>query len=235
MSAIEFVELEKRYGKTLSVAKLSAQISFGKITGLLGPNGAGKSTALRCLLGLARPTSGSSSILGSSYRELRNPLKKVGAVLDSRGFHGGLSGRANLMVLAAASRISPKRVDEVLHLVELGEAAGKATKKYSLGMKQRLSLAGALLGNPKILILDEPANGLDPIGIAWLRQFLRQLADEGKTILVSSHQLAEMQNTVDDVLILNRGKLVAQGSIESIIGDGSLEEAFLKLTLGAER
>lgn len=235
MSAIEFTELVKKYGKTTSVAGLTANVAMGRITGLLGPNGAGKSTALRCLLGLAKPTAGSTRILGSTYRELRNPLKKVGAVLDSRGFHGGLSGRANLMVLATAGKIPTARVDELLELVELTESARRPVNKYSLGMKQRLSLAGALLGNPKILILDEPANGLDPIGIAWLRDFLRKQADQGKTILVSSHQLAEMQNTVDDVLILNNGSLVAQGSMASIIGDGTLEEAFLRLTVGVAR
>lgn len=235
MSAIEFVSLEKRYGKVLSVDKLSASVAKGKITGLLGPNGAGKSTALRCLLGLAKPTSGSATLLGKPYRELENPLRQVGAVLDSRGFHGGLSGKQNLKVMAAAARIPDSRVDEVLALVDLTDAAKKASKGYSLGMKQRLSLAGALLGNPEILILDEPANGLDPIGIAWLRKVLRDLADEGKTILVSSHQLAEMQHTVDDVIIINKGKLVAQDSMKNIIGNGSLEDAFLKLTVGGDK
>lgn len=235
MSAIEFIDLAKKYGKVRSVRKLTASIASGKITGLLGPNGAGKSTALRCLLGLAKPTSGETKILCVPYRNLKNPLGQIGAVLDSRGFHGGLTGRQNLKVMAAAARIPDSRVDEVLKLVDLEQAANKRAKSYSLGMKQRLSLAGALLGNPEVLILDEPANGLDPIGIAWLRGFLRKLADEGKTILVSSHQLAEMQHTVDDVIIINHGKLVAQGSMREVIGDGSLEEAFLKLTVGGSR
>ncbi len=235
MAAIEFHELAKKYGKVRSVRKLTASIAEGRITGLLGPNGAGKSTSLRCLLGLAKPTSGSTKILGVAYKDLKNPLSQIGAVLDSRGFHGGLTGRQNLKVMAAAAKIPDARVDEVLKLVDLEQAANKRAKGYSLGMKQRLSLAGALLGNPKVLILDEPANGLDPIGIAWLRGFLRQLAAEGKTILVSSHQLAEMQHTVDDVIIINHGMTMAQGSIKEIIGDGTLEEAFLKLTAGSTR
>lgn len=235
MSAIEFRDLAKKYGKVRSVRKLTASIAEGKITGLLGPNGAGKSTSLRCLLGLARPTSGEAKILGMHYRNLKNPMTKIGAVLDSRGFHGGLTGRQNLRVLAAAGKISDARVDEVLQLVDLEQAADKRAKSYSLGMKQRLALAGALLGDPKVLILDEPANGLDPLGIAWLRGFLRQLADDGKTVLVSSHQLAEMQHTVDDVIIINHGMLVAQGSIKEVIGEGTLEEAFLRLTAGGSR
>ena len=235
MDAIEFVGLVKRYGKVTSVNNLSATVAEGKITGLLGPNGAGKSTALRCLLGLAAPTSGSAKILGRPYQELMNPLSQIGAVLDSRGFHGGLTGRQNLKVMAAAAGIQDKRVDEVLKLVDLEDAAKRPAKKYSLGMKQRLCLAGALLGNPKVLILDEPANGLDPVGIAWLRGFLRELASQGKTILVSSHQLAEMQSTVDDVIIINEGKLMIQGSLKEVIGTGTLEEAFLKLAVGGNK
>ena len=235
MAAIEFLDLAKKYGKVRSVRRLTASIQEGKITGLLGPNGAGKSTSLRCLLGLAKPTSGSARILGVQYKDLKNPVSQIGAVLDSRGFHGGLTGKQNLKVMAAAAKIPDARVDEVLKLVDLEGAANKKAKSYSLGMKQRLSLAGALLGNPRVLILDEPANGLDPIGIAWLRGFLRQLADQGKTILVSSHQLAEMQSTVDDVIIINHGMLMAQGSMKEIIGEGTLEEAFLKLTAGAAR
>jgi ABC-2 type transport system ATP-binding protein len=235
MPAIEFRDLAKKYGKVRSVRKLTATIAEGKITGLLGPNGAGKSTSLRCLLGLAKPTSGEATILGLPYRQLKNPSSQIGAVLDSRGFHGGLTGRQNLKVMAAAAKIPDSRVDEVLKLVDLDGAANKRAKSYSLGMKQRLSLAGALLGDPRVLILDEPANGLDPIGIAWLRGFLRQLAEQGKTILVSSHQLAEMQHTVDDVIIMNHGMLMAQGSVKEIIGDGTLEQAFLKLTAGGAR
>ena len=229
---IAFQNLVKRYGKQNAVDDLSASVHQGRITGFLGPNGAGKSTSLRCLVGLADPTSGGATILGASYRELENPLSKVGTVLDSRGFHAALTGEQNLKIMAAASGIGAGRVTEVLKLVELDSAANKRVKGYSLGMKQRLALAGAILGDPEILILDEPANGLDPAGIAWLRNFLRAMAQGGRTILVSSHQLAEMQNTVDDVLIINKGQLIASGPMRNIIGEGTLEEAFLRLTLG---
>ncbi len=232
-SAITFTGLVKTYGGQNAVDDLSASVNQGRITGFLGPNGAGKSTALRCLVGLAAPSIGSAQILGVPYRELENPLSKVGTVLDSRGFHPALTGRQNLRVVAAAASIPDARVDEVLEMVELSEAANKKMKKYSLGMKQRLALAGAILGDPEILILDEPANGLDPAGIAWLRKFLRMLAEGGRTILVSSHQLAEMQHTVDDVLIINKGKLIAAGTKEQVMGSDSLEDAFLKLTGGS--
>ena len=232
-AVISFTGLVKTYGGQNAVDDLSASVNQGRITGFLGPNGAGKSTALRCLVGLAAPSSGSAQILGVPYRELENPLSKVGTVLDSRGFHPALTGRQNLRVVAAAASIPDARVDEVLEMVELSEAANKKMKKYSLGMKQRLALAGAILGDPEILILDEPANGLDPAGIAWLRKFLRMLAEGGRTILVSSHQLAEMQHTVDDVLIINKGKLIAAGTKEQVMGPDSLEDAFLKLTGGS--
>lgn len=231
-SVIEFRNLVKTYGKQNAVADLTASIAAGKITGFLGPNGAGKSTSLRCLVGLAAPSSGTATIFGKPYREIENPLDHVGTVLDSRGFHSSLTGEQNLKVMAAAAGIGNERVAEVLRLVELEDAAKKRVKGYSLGMKQRLSLAGAILGDPEVLILDEPANGLDPAGIAWLRNFLRTLAGSGRTILVSSHQLAEMQNTVDEVLIIDKGQLIAAGSISEIVGDGTLEEAFLRLTLG---
>ena len=232
MAAIAITGLVKTYGKQNAVDNLTANIAQGRITGFLGPNGAGKSTTLRCLVGLSSPTSGSALIFDKQYRDLDNPLTKVGTVLDSRGFHPALTGRQNLRVVAAAAGIADSRVDEVLEMVELTEAAKKRMKNYSLGMKQRLALAGAILGDPEILILDEPANGLDPAGIAWLRKFLRKLAEGGRTILVSSHQLAEMQNTVDDVLIINKGKLIASGSMKEVIGEGTLEDAFLALTGG---
>lgn len=232
MAAIAISGLVKTYGKQNAVDDLTANIAKGRITGFLGPNGAGKSTTLRCLVGLAAPTSGSAMIFDKRYRDLDNPLSKVGTVLDSRGFHPALTGKQNLRVVAAAAGIADSRVDEVLEMVELTVAADKRMKNYSLGMKQRLALAGAILGDPEILILDEPANGLDPAGIAWLRKFLRKLAEGGRTILVSSHQLAEMQNTVDDVIIINKGKLIASGSMKEVIGEGSLEDAFLALTGG---
>lgn len=233
--AIQFDNLVKQYGKQQAVAGLSASVQIGRITGFLGPNGAGKSTTLRCLVGLSDPSSGSATILGAPYKQLDNPLSRVGTVLDSRGFHPALTGRQNLKVVAAAAGIEDARVDEVLAMVELSDAANKRMKNYSLGMKQRLALAGAILGNPEILILDEPANGLDPAGIAWLRKFLRAMAEQGKTILVSSHQLAEMQNTVDDVLIINKGRLIAQGTMAEVKGEGTLEEAFLRLTEGESK
>ena len=231
--AIAFGDLVKSYGKFNAVDHLTAEVKQGKITGFLGPNGAGKSSTLRVLVGLSAPSQGTATIFGRTYRDLDQPLSRVGTVLDSRGFHGALSGKQNLKVVASAAGIPDSRVDEVLEMVELTEAAGRKMKKYSLGMKQRLALAGAILGDPEILILDEPANGLDPAGIAWLRNFLRSLATGGRTILVSSHQLAEMQNTVDDVLIINKGKLIAEGTKEEVMGSGTLEEAFLKLTGGA--
>ena len=230
--SIEFKNLTKQYRSVVAVKDFSAEIRSGAITGFLGPNGAGKSTALRCLLGLANPSSGSATINGVAYSDLVDPLKTVGAVLDSRGFYKGMTGEQNLKLVSAAAGIPDTRVAEVLELVELSPAGKVRVAKYSLGMKQRLALAAALIGDPQILVLDEPANGLDPFGIAWLRAFLRKLADQGRTILVSSHQLAEMQHTVDDVIIINRGEIVTEGPIKKIVGKGTLEEAFLKLTVG---
>jgi len=195
----------------------------------LGPNGAGKSTALRCLLGLATPTSGEALIDDQPYSALSQPLTKVGAVLDSSGFNGALTGAQNLRIIATAGGLDASRIPALLETVDLAHAANKRTKGYSLGMRQRLSLAAALLGDPEILVLDEPANGLDPIGIAWLRDFLRKEANAGRTILVSSHQLAEMQHTVDDVIILNNGKLIAEGAIGDVTQGQTLEDAFLRL------
>ncbi len=226
--AIEFDKLTKEYDGVLAVDELSASIESGRITGFLGPNGAGKSTALRCLLGLAKPTSGSALIEGSTYGSLLKPLQRVGAVIDSAGFHGSLSAQRNLLIICAAAEIPDLRVMEVLTMVDLEDSVNKKVKEFSLGMKQRLSLAAALLSDPDILILDEPANGLDPIGIAWLRDLLRSLAQSGKTVLVSSHQLAEMQNSVDDVLVINKGKLIVAGQIDEVRQGQSLEEAFLR-------
>ena len=228
---IVFNELTKVYGRdTLAVDGLSASVMPGRVTGFLGPNGAGKSTALRCLLDLVTPTSGSTRINGVEYRELAHPTRTVGALLDSRGFHPGLTAKQNLKIFCTASGISKGRIPEVLELVDLTHAQNKRAKGFSLGMKQRLSLAIALLGEPEILVLDEPANGLDPQGIAWLRNLLKQLANQGKTILVSSHQLLEMQNTVDDVIIINKGKLVISGQVDEVCAGKSLEETFLHLT-----
>jgi len=213
---IEVDSLTKRYGSTVAVQDLSFVASAGRVTGFLGPNGAGKSTTMRAILGLVRPTSGTTTVLGSPYRELHEPEKRVGALLETFDAHPGRSGRNHLRVLALAGGIPRSRVDEVLALVELTGAGRRRVKGYSLGMRQRLGLAAALLGDPEVLVLDEPANGLDPQGIRWLRDFLRSLAAEGRTILVSSHVLAEVAQTVDDVVIIHRGKLVQQAAMADV-------------------
>jgi len=213
---IEVDGLTKRYGSTVAVQDLSFTVQAGRVTGFLGPNGAGKSTTMRVILGLVHPTSGTTSVLGSPYRELERPEKRVGALLETFDAHPGRSGRNHLRVLALAGGIARSRVDEVLALVELSQAGRRRVKGYSLGMRQRLGLAAALLGDPEVLVLDEPANGLDPQGIRWLRDFLRSLAAEGRTILVSSHVLAEVAQTVDDVVIIHRGKLVQQAAMADV-------------------
>ena len=230
---IEFDRLTKAYPTLTAVAELSCQVQPGRVTGFLGPNGAGKSTALRCLLGLAQPTSGRALIGGRPYAELTNPLRTVGAVLDSRGFHAGLTGRQCLSVVAAAAGIESARIGQVLSAVDLDHAAGQRTGSYSLGMRQRLAIASALLGDPDVLVLDEPANGLDPIGIAWLRDLLRAQAAQGRTVLVSSHQLAEMEHTVDNVIVMHQGRLLVQGSIDDVRAGRTLEAAFMDMIRGA--
>ena len=214
---IEVVDLTKRYGKVLAVDRLSFRVEPGTITGFLGPNGAGKSTTLRSVLGLVHPDAGGATVLGRTYRELDRPLHQVGAVLEASEVHPGRSGRNHLRVLAAASGVPRSRVEEVLALVELTAAAKRRVKGYSLGMRQRLGLATALLGDPEVLVLDEPANGLDPAGVRWLRDLLRSLAGEGRTILVSSHVLAEVAQTVDRVVIIHRGKLIQQATIAEVL------------------
>ena len=214
---IEVVELTKRYGNVLAVDQLSFRVEPGTITGFLGPNGAGKSTTLRSVLGLVHPDAGGTTVLGSTYRELDRPLHRVGAVLEASEVHPGRSGRNHLRVLAAAAGVPRSRVEEVLALVELTAAAKRRVKGYSLGMRQRLGLATALLGDPEVLVLDEPANGLDPAGVRWLRDLLRSLAGEGRTILVSSHVLAEVAQTVDRVVIIHRGKLIQQATIAEVL------------------
>lgn len=232
---LRYEHLSKQYGDTLAVRDLTGDIRPGVVTGMLGPNGAGKSTALKCLLGLATPTAGSALVDGRPYAKVDEPGLHIGTVLETRGFHPGLSGRQNLLVLASAIGVEDARVSQVLELVSLQEAADRRIKGYSLGMRQRLSIAAGLLGDPETLVLDEPANGLDPHAIAWLRNLLKTLAAEGRTVLVSSHQLAEMQHTVDEVFIMNRGDLVAQGGIDEICAGRSLEEAFLAITEGGLR
>ena len=214
---IEVENLTKRFRKTVAVDDLSFKIREGAITGFLGPNGAGKTTTLRVILGLVHPTAGRATVSGRLYRQLKSPTQQVGAVLEASDFHPGRSGRNHLRVLAAATGIPRSRVEEILEVVDLQGAAGRRAGGYSLGMRQRLSLAGALLGDPGILVLDEPANGLDPQGIRWLREFLRSLAAEGRTIFISSHVLAELEQIVDEVVIIHRGKFVVQASTAELV------------------
>lgn len=224
--------LTKRYGTIVAVEDLTFSLERGTVTGFLGPNGAGKSTTLRLLLGLAEPTAGEAHLFGRRYRDLDNPARRVGAVLESNDFHPGRSGRNHLRVLALAAGIPFARVEEVLEVVELTGAGDRRLKTYSLGMRQRLGLAGALLGDPDLLIMDEPANGLDPAGVHWLRTFIRRFADRGGTVLISSHVLAEVAQTVDQVVIIHHGRLLAAARLDDLTGRGTLEDIYLELTTG---
>jgi ABC-2 type transport system ATP-binding protein len=223
--------LTKRYGQIAAVEDLTFSLERGTVTGFLGPNGAGKTTTLRLLLGLAEPTSGQALVFGHRYAELDHPTRRIGAILESGDFHPGRSGRNHLRILALPAGLHESRVDEVLDLVGLVAAAAQPVRTYSLGMRQRLGLAGALLGDPELLVLDEPANGLDPAGVHWLRTLLRTFADGGGTVLVSSHLLAEVAQSVDDIVIIDRGRLVAHAPIGELASRGqSLEDAYLALT-----
>jgi ABC-2 type transport system ATP-binding protein len=228
--ALIATNLTKRYGEVVAVDDLTFALEQGSITGFLGPNGAGKTTTLRLVLGLAAPTAGTALVFGRPYRELEAPSRRVGAVLESGDFDPGRSGRNHLRALALAAEIRFDRVEEVLELVELSVAADRPVRTYSLGMRQRLGLASALLGDPQLLVLDEPANGLDPAGVYWLRGFLRRFADAGRTVLICSHVLAEVAQTVDCVLILSRGRLVAERRIDELPAAGALEALYLELT-----
>lgn len=218
---IQIKGLSKQFAKFTAVDDLTFEVQPGRITGFLGPNGSGKTTTLRMLLGLVKPSSGVGLIGGKAYADLSQPLDVVGAALEATNFHPGRSGRDHLRVLAATHGIPDARVDAMLDLVGIPAAARKRAGGYSMGMRQRLGLAAALLGDPQVLILDEPANGLDPEGIRWLRGLLRALAGEGKTILISSHLLIEVEQTVDDVVIIANGHLVRQGTIEELHGETS--------------
>jgi ABC-2 type transport system ATP-binding protein len=209
MAAISVQGLTKRFGDVLAVDQLHFQVDPGTVVGFLGPNGAGKTTTLRMLLGLV-------TIAGRPYRELPDPARRVGAVLEASGFHPGRSARDHLRVLATAAGLDPRRVGEVLEQTGLAAAGRRRVGGFSLGMRQRLGLAAALLGDPEVLILDEPANGLDPEGVRWLRDLVRGLADQGRTVLVSSHVLAEVAQTVDQVVIIDRGRLVAQSTLAAL-------------------
>jgi ABC-2 type transport system ATP-binding protein len=213
---IEVRGLTKRYGSVTAVDDLTFEVPRGTITGFLGPNGAGKTTTLRILLGLVLPTSGQATVAGRRYRTLGSPLATVGAVLEASNYHPARSGRNHLRVLATAAGIPSPRVGEVLAEVELTADAKRKVGTYSLGMRQRLSVAAALLGNPELLVLDEPANGLDPEGIRWLRNFLRRYAESGGTVFVSSHVLAEVSQLANEVVIIHRGRLVAHESVEQL-------------------
>jgi ABC-2 type transport system ATP-binding protein len=213
---IEVKDLTKRYRKSTAVDGLSFRVRPGLITGFLGPNGAGKTTTLRILLGLVRPTSGEATIEGRTYRTLDDPIRRVGAVLEATNFHPKRSGRNHLRMLATAAGVPSKRADELLDFVGLASVTRRRVGAYSLGMRQRLSVAGALLGEPDLLVLDEPANGLDPEGIRWLRDFLRDFVQDGRTVFISSHVLAEMEQLVDEVVIVHHGKLVAHEPVAEL-------------------
>src|SRR5919197_274806 len=208
--------LTKHFGQVVAVQNLSFHVEPGSATGFLGPNGAGKTTTLRMLLGLVNPTAGYSTINGQPFNQLGNPGRIVGAVLEAQGFHPSRTARNHLRVYAAAMGLPDQRAEEVLGLVGLGAAADRGAGGFSLGMKQRLALATALLGDPQVLVLDEPANGLDPEGIAWLRSFLKSFAATGRTVLVSSHLLREMEHTVDQVVIISRGQCVYHGHLDQL-------------------
>lgn len=214
---IEAVGLTKHYGQTRALHDLSVTVRPGQVTGFLGPNGAGKTTTMRLVLGLDHPTAGQVTVNGRSFRQLREPMREVGCTLDVRAFHGGRSARSHLLALAHAGGLPPSRVEDVLARTGLTEVAGKRTKGFSLGMSQRLGIAGALLGEPRVLMFDEPVNGLDPEGIQWIRGLLRDCAAEGRTVLVSSHLMSEMAEVADHLIVLGQGELIADLSAQELI------------------
>ena len=223
--------LTKRFGPRLAVDGLSFDVRPGRVTGFLGPNGSGKSTTMRLILGLDHPDAGQARIGGRRYRELGWPLREAGALLEARAWHPGRTARGHLAALAASNGIGRRRVDEVLGLVGLGEVAGQRAGKFSLGMAQRLGIAAALLGDPPVLLLDEPVNGLDPAGIHWIRDLLRSLAAQGRTVFVSSHLISEMALMAEHVVVIGRGRLLADAPVADLAARApSLEDAFLALT-----
>jgi ABC-2 type transport system ATP-binding protein len=226
--------LTKTYGRTVAVQDLTFTVRPGVVTGFLGPNGAGKSTTMRMLIGLDRPDAGQATVNGKSYRELRRPLHEVGAMLEAKAFHPGRSARAHLGALAVSNGIPQRRVEEVLRLVGLEAVGRRRAGKFSLGMAQRLGIATALLGDPGIVILDEPVNGLDPEGIRWIRNLLKSLAAEGRTVLISSHLISEVAQTADELIVVGQGRLLAHTSVEELSATASsLEDAFFRLTESA--
>ena len=230
---IEARGLVKRYGSTIAVNNLSFDVMPGTVTGFLGPNGAGKSTTMRMMLGLDRPDAGMVRIGGKSYHDLRSPLREVGALLEAKAFHPGRTARAHLTALAASNAIPERRVGEVLGITGLEKAAGRRAGKFSLGMSQRLGIAAALLGDPAVLLLDEPVNGLDPEGIRWIRNLLKNLAAQGRTVLISSHLISEVAQTADRLIVIGQGRLLAQTTVTELSARSSLEEAFFALTEGS--
>ena len=215
---IQLAGLTKRYGARVAVDDLNVTIHPGRVTGFLGPNGSGKTTTMRCILGLARPTSGTATVLGRPYRELDRPMRRVGALIDPRARHPGRTAYRHLLALAQSNGLPAARVDEVIDLVGLESVADDRVRGFSLGMGQRLGIAAALLGDPDVLLLDEPVNGLDPEGIRWVRELLRALADEGRTVLVSSHLMSEMEDTADHLVVLGRGRLLADVPMDELLG-----------------
>jgi ABC-2 type transport system ATP-binding protein len=218
---IEAVGLTKRYGDRLAVDGLTFSVKPGQVTGFLGPNGAGKSTTMRMILGLDAPTSGTVTVGGKPFVELANPMREVGALLDAKAIHGGRTAYNHLLCLAQSNNLPKRRVGEVLELVGLSEVARKRAKGFSLGMGQRLGIASALLGDPKVLMFDEPVNGLDPEGILWIRNLMKALATDGRTVFVSSHLMSEMENTADHLLVIGRGRLIADCTVREFIDQNS--------------
>jgi len=231
---IEARGLVKRYGSTPAVDHLSFDVRPGTVTGFLGPNGAGKSTTMRMILGLDRPDAGTARVNGQNYHDLRWPLREVGALLEAKAFHPGRSARAHLTALAAGNAIPRRRVNDVLEITGLATAADRRAGKFSLGMAQRLGIAAALLGDPAVLLLDEPVNGLDPEGIRWIRGLLKNLAADGRTVFISSHLISEVAQTADQLIVIGQGRLLAQTTVAGLSARGSsLEEAFFQLTEGS--
>ena len=220
---IEAVNLTKRYGHKTAVDNISFTVKPGTVTGFLGPNGAGKSTTMRMIMGLDKPTSGTITVNGHPYRELSAPLCEVGALLDAKGLHGSRSARSHLRQLAASNGIPAKRVDEVLEITGLTSVAKKRVKGFSLGMGQRLGIAAALLGDPGVLLFDEPVNGLDPEGVKWVRETCRRLAGEGRTVFISSHLMSEMAQTADQLLVIGRGRILSTGRVDDVIASATTD------------
>jgi ABC-2 type transport system ATP-binding protein len=232
MASIDVLDLRKRFGRVVAIDGLSFAVTPGRVTGFVGPNGAGKSTTMRVILGLDAPTGGSALVGGRPYRTLRNPLRHAGALLDAGAVHPGRRARDHLRWMAHSNGIPVRRVDEVLELVGLGGVGRRRVGTFSLGMRQRLGIAAALLGDPPVLLFDEPVNGLDPEGVHWIRGFLRGLAAQGRTVLVASHLMSELQDTADHLIVIGQGRLIADVGVSELTDGGqiSLERAYLKLT-----